>query len=286
MSVASRYARLLFTTTSNFSSILRSTYISQSTRRSISSTKLTGNKPIDPLLKNALVHKRGEKYDDVREYILLPPNLMMETNADYDIDETLTDTIQKARYASLYAKRNIIFGAKVHNNTDYGFDFIEACTPLLQSAMEDAGMYGDQVQALATLNGLCGWVRSCLDELENNGNDDRDASFGCGSAVLSDLYNKSRDESSEAIVLYEAIRAIATSIPRPGHSVVGVGTYRDAKAGWEKLAKEYANLQVDGEVALYRKVGNAQLVSVEYLADTSEPYLKEAGGSMVRLFFL
>jgi len=109
---------------------------------------------------------------------------------------------------------------------------------------------------------------------------------------------------SERIFLLDAVRAIATGIPRPGHSVVGAGTYRDGKEAWMTLAWEYCAL-VDGvrdggwasgegatcawrgleEVLLY-KSRDGEVSLVEHLAHTHPDYLKDAGGAMARLFFV
>jgi hypothetical protein len=146
--------------------------------------------------------------------------------------------------ASLHAHRNVLFGAASKYE-------LKECLPLVHAALEDANTQGEQPQALATLHGLCDFVVDRLDTLE-------------------------LDQVS-----LEAVRAIATGIPRPGHSVVGQGTFRDGADAWKVLAREY----VSEEVQLYQ-AANAQVVDIELMADTSAPYLKSAGGAMARLFFL
>ena len=117
-------------------------------------------------------------------------------------------------------------------------------------------------------------------------------------AGRSEVLNKEKDR----IKMIEAIRAIATGVPRPGHSVVGAGTYRDGQRGWEALAREYTNLVGAGhesagldlsyvgrrgleEVALYRS-REAEVSRIEHLAHTAPEYLREAGGAMARMFFV
>ena len=100
--------------------------------------------------------------------------------------------------------------------------------------------------------------------------------------------------------MLDAIRAIATGEPRPGHSVVGAGTYRDGQTGWIALAREYSQLATTDavsldqsyvgmkgleELALYKSRGG-ELTRIEHLAHTQPGYLKEAGGAMARLFFV
>lgn len=152
-------------------------------------------------------------------------------------------------------------------------DLVEACQKLVGVAKDDASAHGEQPQALASLHGLCDWVTSCINK------------DGEGSLELTKIIHR-RDETGDDVI-YEAVKAIATGTPRPGHRVVGVGTYRDGKVGWEALAKEFATTQAKlaEEAELYRSMGG-ELVAVEYLADRSEKYLKSAGGAMARFFFL
>lgn len=182
---------------------------------------------------------------------------------------------------------------------------IAACGRLVDVATTDAGENGDQVQALSTLRGLCAWVSSCLAAYEQNMTSDENnlQITSCGSQTLDSLMESVREGNEDSIVTYDAIKAIATGQPRPGHSVLGAGTYRDGRLGWEALAREYASLQSadddEGdeeenaqinvarcpEVELYRSRG-AELVAIEHLADTSKEYLQTAGGAMGRFFFM
>jgi hypothetical protein len=194
------------------------------------------------------VHRRGDSKYGTREYLLLPKYVTLD---DIKVDPTIT-------ISSLYAHKNIIFGAKLKNSSSY--DFVSACTPLLQAALQDAESVGDQPQALASLSGLCQFTQTCFEQED---------------PILQQLDP----------VSYDACKAIATGIPRPGHSVVGAGTYHDGKVGWELLAKEFTKRNLAEEVTLYESKG-AQIVCFEHLADKSESYLKTAGGTMCRLFFV
>ncbi|KAL7532719.1 hypothetical protein ACHAWF_004223 [Thalassiosira exigua] len=232
--------------------------------------------------------------------------------------------------ASLNANRNMLFGARLHLEADASSDggdhlskYLAACGPLLDIAREDSGRQGEQIQALATLNGLCSWV---AERLERDGE---------GSEVLAELMRgesrsdatpqsakkestlpagkyasqQIRDASTRSLPknkkgrakAIEAVRAIATGLPRPGHSVVGAGTYKDGREGWVALAREYALLSAaDGmgssrpldvgirrseEVALFAS-REGEITGIEHLAHTSPEYLREAGGAMARLFFV
>ena len=258
--------------------------------------------------------RRELREDDeygVRRYLLLPRT--DDSAAMYDSDNVI---------ASLNANRNVLFGARLHAPTHRGegddeddlADYLAATGPLLDIAREDAAINGQQVQALATLNGLCSWVRACL-EKEGEGSDvltgllhgeqtpstDTRTSDRQNKAPIGKRSNLTITGSSyglpkrkaDRVKLTEAIRAIATGEPRPGHSVVGVGTYRDGKSGWMALAREYASgldpsregKNVQGELALYRSRGG-EVTSIEHLAHTEPEYLREAGGAMARIFFV
>ena len=229
-----------------------------------------------------LIHTQGERYGS-REYMLLPSTIPVD---DLDAnDPEVSALIRKYRIASLRANRNVLFGAKCfasiggsggEDSKSSSENLVKACTPLVKTALNDAGSNGEQPQALASLDGLCAWVESCL------------ANNGQGSKELERIVNQMDGGSDDAKVLFEACKAVATGKPRPGHRVLGAGTYRDAQPLWEKLAQEYAEGgggpdMMASEVELYRANG-MEIVAIEYLADTSAEYLKSAGGAMVRLF--
>ena len=96
--------------------------------------------------------------------------------------------------------------------------------------------------------------------------------------------DSNNDISAEVAI--EAAKAIATGVPRPGHSVVGQGTFRDGQDLWKELAHEYV-VTVGGsaEANLYQQQGG-NLVGIEHLADTSPANMKAAGGAIARFYFL
>ena len=200
--------------------------------------------------KNYVVRRRGDDGYGSREYLLVPPGV---TKDQLQQDPSLSA-------AALLAHRNIIFGARASHT----FSLQEVCSPLVEKAVHDAGENGEQPQAIASLAGLCNWIKTAL----NTGD--------CDALELL----KSNDSTG-----FEAVQAIATGIPRPGHSVVGVGTYRDAEEGWKAVAIEFVEKNLSDEATLYRQHG-ARLVGIEHLADRNPDYLTSAGGAMARLFFL
>jgi hypothetical protein len=105
-------------------------------------------------------------------------------------------------------------------------------------------------------------------------------------------------QNVDAYQQLECITAIATNIPRPGHSVVGQKTHAHGAWAWDALAREYALLDYDNdnsmsirqlseECLLYRHyTESCELVEIELLADTSPNYLLSAGGTMARFFIM
>jgi len=259
----------------------------------------------------------------IRRYLLLPRVEDVATRDDGYSEGSIV--------ASLNANRNVLFGARLHvvrpeegdvDDDDYESSFLAACGALLDIAKEDASVNGQQVQALATLNGMCSWVEQCLDrdgegsdvltglmhgtqpnELQGKKTGERPPpGKRSGQTVRNASAGLVLKKESDRIQMLEAVRAIATGAPRPGHSVVGAGTYRDGQMGWTALAREYARLATndDGamgldasyvgrrgleEVALYRS-REGEVTKIEHLAHTEPGYLREAGGAMARLYFV
>ena len=176
--------------------------------------------------------------------------------------------------ASIYVKRNIIFGTRVHVPSEKG---MMITLPLLKRALEEAGIEGDQPQGLASLNGLCHYVRECLKEPPI-------------SPTMISLMQEF-EQSDEGKIILQAVQSVATKTPRTSHTELGWGTYTDARPGWTRLAKEYGSLsdiqtKTIGESQLFQKVGGV-LINIEYIGNEENPeYWNDAGGSMARFFFL
>ncbi len=238
--------------------------------RTFSSTKLVGNGGDDSnsdmrpdiafILEHYKIHRREKEGTNgsSREYLLLPP--------DVYVPQVLQDPSLPA--AALFAHNNILFGAR----SFHGYDMEDVCLPLVRAAIEDSEFMeqGQQPQAVASLKGLSQWVAACFDQNLHK------------SETLQKLY---KSEEEQGNVSFEAVRAIATGVPRPGHSVVGQGTFRDGQAAWMELGREYVSLGLSEESNLYEKEGG-NLVNIEHMADQSIDNMKSAGGAMARLFFL
>lgn len=204
------------------------------------------------LVANAKVHLIGDDPYGKRTYILLPD--------DTDLDLALK--VDKLHLARLHANQNMIYGAQVVQRS-LGTQS-EVCKSLLDAALKDARLKGEDPIAMASLEGFCKWIRSGIE----------------GKVEIDKL--KEMKENDE--VSYEACKAIATGIPRPGHSVVGQGTYRDAEKGWVWLAHEFVDKELSSESELYKSNGGT-LQWIDTMADMSREGLIDSGGSMARFIF-
>lgn len=204
---------------------------------------------------------RGDHPYGSREYLLLEP-IRPEAAED---DEKKSYGVMRYNgvdnriLCSLSANRNILFGAKA----EPPLRVLQACRKLLPTALTDAASNGEMPMAYAALYGLCDYVKAGLS----------------GNAKLPAL-EKYADDAQ----MLECVTAIATREPRPGHSVLGQGTYRDGTAGWEALVREYAGSGLCEECNLYRSAAG-EITHVQIVADTQPKYLQSAGGSMATFVF-
>ena len=211
------------------------------------------------------IHRRGDHPYGSREYLLCRPDDPSSAAAAATGTGTTRTTVQDKEgqtlqvLATLKANTNIIFGASSKLDND-GSGIPNLCRPLLAVALEDCQLSGQQPQAVAALYGLCEYVTLCAN----------------GEHATSVAWASLDDAAREAVV------AIATGEPRPGHTVVGRRTHAEGAAGWEALAKEYLPLAYECE--LYQ-TSHFEFTGIELLADTQPSYLKSAGGAMARYFY-
>eukprot|EP00962_Isochrysis_galbana_P060918 scaffold35958_cov146-Isochrysis_galbana.AAC.1 len=81
-----------------------------------------------------------------------------------------------------------------------------------------------------------------------------------------------------------AAMTVALGRPRPGHSVLGQGTFRAAAPAWAVLAERHALSSEAQEVRMYRAAGLSEL-RIEQFADTSEEGIAQSGGTVAWLAF-
>lgn len=126
-----------------------------------------------------------------------------------------------------------------------------ASAPLIEAAVAGLRERGaDRVAAVAALPGLCKWI---VEQRAWEG--------------------RGLDEEERGAVV-----AVARGEPRPGHSVLGQGTFKAAQAALEALALEYASRQeVDTECTAFAEAG-ASLQGIHYMHETSPDALRDSAG--------
>ena len=104
---------------------------------------------------------------------------------------------------------------------------------------------------------------------------------GLAGPITTTYPDKLRAEFGEEAV--EAAMAVALGRPRPGHSVLGQGTFRAAEKVWLKLAERFVRSSgLATDCALF---GEARYTTMQihHLADTSPEGLAESGGAVAVL---
>ena len=140
--------------------------------------------------------------------------------------------------------------------------------PLIRAARAELTTRGaERVVAVAPLPGLCRWV---VDNSAWTAAEAEDA------------------KPADILEIAAAVEAVAKGVPRPGHSVLGVGTFKAARPAFERLAFGYAQrtlaLDPDSEVAMFTGEG-AELVQINWMHDASEEALRDCAGCTATLRF-
>ena len=120
-----------------------------------------------------------------------------------------------------------------------------------------SGVEGAKRSALVRLPGLCAAV-AAMDE-----------------AALAEEFG---DDAAGAVV------AVANGRPRPGHSVLGQGTFKAAAPCWVSLAGDFTRTDAAaaGELGLWRAAG-ARDAGVSFLAETDPEAIRDSGGTLAIL---
>ena len=148
----------------------------------------------------------------------------------------------------LVTQNNILHSASVHPDLP-----LSAAKSLVLAVLDEY----EGARALAALPGLCAWVAA----MEPAALEDEFGADAAGAAV-----------------------AIALGRPRPGHSVLGQGTFRAATPAWTALAGRYAESDAAEECALYRAAGGVDR-GVQHMANTDAAYIADSGGAMALFEF-
>ena len=189
-------------------------------------------------------------------------------------------------YSEPLATLGIINGNKIiHDlivNTEE-FEIAAVAKPLVDNALDllrgtDEISQRPIVNVLVPLRGLCPWV------------------------AVGERWEDGKEQGVYDEEAAGAAEAMALGRPRPGHSVLGIGTFRAAEPAWKHLADEYleaaaklppgASTKGQGlsevmaalreELVLYESLG-ARRGGVIHLGDKSEEALKDRGGAMLHL---
>ena len=142
--------------------------------------------------------------------------------------------------------------------------------PLIGAAKTSLLLRGaSRVMAVAPLSGLCQWV------VENRGWEELETTVG------PDAFSADQPE---------AVEAVAKGVPRKGHSVLGVGTFKAARPAFMKLAEQYAAQSRelpeadDLETAMYLAAGG-EIVGVNWMHAQDEDALRDCAGCTASIRF-
>ena len=153
----------------------------------------------------------------------------------------------------------LLIGAQV----DPALSYDAVGGPLIKAARAELKRRNaERVVAVAPLPGFCKWI------VDNTAWEGIDAS-----------------EDADAP---GAVEAVAKGRPRPGHSVLGQGTFKAARPALTTLALQYTASTLladpDAEAAMYVASG-AQVANVNYMHDATPEALAESAGCTVTLRF-
>ena len=260
--------------------------ISRAFSKEVSEDRLKISKSPDNPFPDGMIHRTAEMAHGSRQYFLLHPSL------------TLLEALKNPElaYGSIYVRRNIIFGARLHvaaSTEDPSSTVANVCPPLLEAIFRDAPKeQGEQPRALSTLYGLCDWVRQGLEK--HHQSDVLDKLWQGEAIPKLDTLSPNRkspgndpgqDNSLNSTIQLDAVQAIATGIPRPGESRIGPSVMQDAVFAWQALAREFIQKQPSDECQLYL-TADGELVEIEHDAEKNPNYVASTGGAMAHFFFV
>ena len=132
--------------------------------------------------------------------------------------------------------------------------------PLVRVALDELKARGaERVVAVAPLSGLCAWVveHRLWEKLDATAPDHDPDQAG-------------------------AVEAVAKGVPRPGHSVLGQGTFAAARPAFERLASAYVAQAIgrpdpDSEAAMFVHAGG-EVLGINWMQATDEESLRDCAG--------
>ena len=187
--------------------------------------------------------------------------LTLLTGASADSQVTFVLKVQETRVAILRASMlNGTTGLLVGAQCDPALTLAAAGTPLVTAALDELRARGaERVVAVAPLAGLCAWVveHKLWEKLDATAPDHDPEQAG-------------------------AVEAVAKGVPRPGHSVLGHGTYTAARPAFERLASAYVAQAIgrpdpDSEAAMFVHAGG-EVLGINWMQATDDESLRDCAG--------
>ena len=167
--------------------------------------------------------------------------------------------------AALMPVENATFGLLIGTQCDPALSLSSVGAPLISAAQEELRQRGaERLMAVAPLPGLCQWVvaQEAWTRIDRSAPGFDDEQVG-------------------------AVEAVARGVPRPGHSVLGVGTFKAARPAFERLAFEYAmqtRTDADAEHAMFAAAG-AELAGINWMHNPEPEALRDCAGCTASLRF-
>jgi hypothetical protein len=173
------------------------------------------------------------------------------------VENTTIGILRAALMPSGSGNSGIMIGAQV----DPALTLSCVGEPLIAAARKELeAREVERIIAVAPLTGLCQW---CVDE---------------------QVWDKAKLNEEQA----GAVEAVAKGIPRPGHSVLGVGTFKAAKPAMERLAMVYCEqvlkVNSDSEVAMFTAAG-MEPFGINWMHANDPEALKDCAGCTVSMHF-
>lgn len=187
--------------------------------------------------------------------------LAVEVGASADNQVTFVLKVQETRVAILRASMlNGNTGLLVGTQCDPALTLSAAGTPLVRAAIDELKARGaERVVAVAPLAGLCAWVveHKLWEKLDASAPDHDPEQAG-------------------------AVEAVARGVPRPGHSVLGHGTFTAARPAFERLASAYVAQAIgrpdpDSEAAMFVHAGG-EVLGIKWMQATDDESLRDCAG--------
>ena len=186
---------------------------------------------------------------------------LLFAGASVDNQVTFVLRVQETRVAILRASMlNGTTGLLVGTQCDPALTLSAVGAPLVRVALDELKARGaERVVAVAPLSGLCAWVveHRLWEKLDATAPDHDPDQAG-------------------------AVEAVAKGVPRPGHSVLGQGTFAAARPAFERLASAYVAQAIgrpdpDSEAAMFVHAGG-EVLGINWMQATDEESLRDCAG--------